>query len=328
MENINILVTSSGRRTKLLEYFKRTFNGIGKLVVTDMSSIAPTIYFADKHYLVPNICDENYFDIICDIIKKENIKGVFSLIDPELSMLSENEDKILSLGAKAIVSPKAVCDICFDKYKMYKFCTENGINTVKTYLTIEDFEADYKLSKIDFPVFVKPKCGSASIGINKVYNIDELKLIISQNDNLIIQELMRGQEYGVDVYTDLISKKIVSIFIKKKLVMRAGETDKAVSYKNEKLFEMVKAFIEKLGTLGQADIDIFEKDGEFYISEVNPRFGGGYPIAFECGCNFPKYILNNLMGIENNPEIGNYEAGIYMMKYDDVLIKKENELLH
>lgn len=104
--------------------------------------------------------------------------------------------------------------------------------------------------------------------------------------------------------------------------MRAGETDKAVSVKNDELFQMIISFVKQVGFVGQIDIDVFEKDGNFYISEVNPRFGGGYPHAYECGCNFPKYMIKNMMGNCNKSELGNYDEKIYMMKYLDVLIKK------
>jgi len=104
--------------------------------------------------------------------------------------------------------------------------------------------------------------------------------------------------------------------------MRAGETDKSVSFKDEKLFELICKFVAEIGYRGEIDIDIFDIGGEYYISEVNPRFGGGYPHAYECGCNHMKMILENLCGRENQKNIGIYEEGIYMMKYNEVSIKK------
>ena len=104
--------------------------------------------------------------------------------------------------------------------------------------------------------------------------------------------------------------------------MRAGETDKAVSFKDEKLFNLIEKFIKECGWNGQIDIDIFEINGEYYISEVNPRFGGGYPHAFECGCNHMTLIKNNINGKENKCNIGAYEDGIYMMKYNEIMVKK------
>ena len=150
--------------------------------------------------------------------------------------------------------------------------------------------------------------------MEKITNSNDLEFNMDKYENLMIQEYMDGTEYGIDVYIDMISKKVVSVFIKKKILMRAGETDKSVSVKNNELFDLVINFVKKLGFIGQIDIDVFEKNGKFYISEVNPRFGGGYPHAYECGCNFPKYMINNLISKINSPKVGLYDEDIYMMK--------------
>ena len=138
----------------------------------------------------------------------------------------------------------------------------------------------------------------------------------------MIQEFLDGQEIGADVYIDMNSHRVVSIFTKKKILMRAGETDKAVSFQDEKLFALIKQFAEEAGYTGQIDIDLFQVDGEYFISEVNPRFGGGYPHAYECGCNHMELILNNLEGKTNDGRIGQYEEGIYMMKYNEVMVRR------
>ena len=141
----------------------------------------------------------------------------------------------------------------------------------------------------------------------------------------MIQEYLCGQEIGADVYIDMISGKVVSIFTKKKLVMRAGETDKSVSFKEQKLFDLIERFVTESGYRGQIDIDIFEINGEYYISEVNPRFGGGYPHAYECGCDHMSMIANNIAGKENSKSIGCYKENVFMMKYNEVLIKEVRE---
>ena len=136
----------------------------------------------------------------------------------------------------------------------------------------------------------------------------------------MIQEYMKGQEIGADIYIDMISGEVVSIFTKKKLLMRAGETDKAVSFKDEELFKLIEKFVKEAGYRGQIDIDIFDVNGKYYISEVNPRFGGGYPHAYESGCNHMKLIMNNLNGIANKKNIGAYDEDIYMMKFNEVKV--------
>lgn len=210
-----------------------------------------------------------------------------------------------------------------NKYEMYKWLKKHGYKCAKSYLDKEEFYADVARGRINYPVFVKPAKGSASIAISKVYNKETLELLFANSEGLMIQEFLNGQEIGADVYIDLISKEIISIFTKKKILMRAGETDKAESIKDDKLFTLIKSFVSEAGYMGQIDIDIFNVNGEYYISEVNPRFGGGYPHAYESGANHMQMIINNLNGTRNESVIGdNYQEGIYMMKYNEILIKK------
>ena len=171
-------------------------------------------------------------------------------------------------------------------------------------------------------MFVKPARGSASISISKVYDRETVELLFAHEDGLMIQEFLDGQEIGADVYIDMVSHNVVSIFTKKKLKMRAGETDKAVSFKDDKLFALIEQFVKETGYNGQIDIDIFDVNSEYYISEVNPRFGGGYPHAFESGADHMKLIINNLDGKVNECSIGEYNDGIYMMKYNEVMFKR------
>ena len=204
---------------------------------------------------------------------------------------------------------------------MYKFLYNNGFNTIKSYIDKEEFYKDVEVGIIDYPVFIKPIKGSASMNINKVYSKEEVDLLFNRFDDLMIQEYINGAEYGADVYIDMISSEPVAIFTKEKIKMRAGETDKSVSIKDEKLFNLIKNFCKKVvGFRGVIDIDIFKVNDEYYISEVNPRFGGGYPHAYECGVNIPKMIIENIIGNENMNTIGNYKEGIYMMKYNEVKV--------
>lgn len=322
MKPINILILSAGTRNKIVQYFKKTLGENGKVIATDMSTIAPAIYEADKYYIVPRITVPGYIDIILDICKKENISGVLSLIDPELSLLAENEEKFKNIGTTVIGSSYELCERALDKMQMFQWLRSHGYNCAKSYVDKNEFFADVKTGKANYPAFVKPVRGSASIAISKVFDNETVDLLFDHSDNLMIQEYLDGQEIGADCYIDLLSGELVSVFTKKKIVMRAGETDKSVSFKDEKLFELIKKFVNESGWRGQIDIDIFEINGEYHISEVNPRFGGGYPHAYECGADHMKLIVNNLNGIVNSDVIGNYKENVYMMKYNEIMIKE------
>lgn len=316
----NILILSSGTRNKIVQYFKKELRGNGKVVCTDCDSLAPSLYEADAYYIVPRITEPTYLDAILEICEKEDINGIFSLIDPELSLLAKNKEMFESKGIMVFVSDYEQVEMCFDKYRFYEFCKKYNFPTIQTYINIETFRHDYKAGRIKFPVFIKPRNGSCSIHIQKIETMKELEFEYNRNENLIVQEFMNGTEYGIDVYVDMISKEIISIFIKKKLLMRAGETDKAVSVINDEMFKQIEKFVKQGNFKGQIDIDMFEKDGEYYFSEVNPRFGGGYPHAYECGCNFPKFMINNIEHVVNRKAQSKYKENVFMMKHLEVLI--------
>lgn len=321
---MNILILSAGTRDKVVQYFKKTVGNSGKVIATDCSNLAPAVYEADAFYLVPRINVPRYMDTVFDICKKENIDAVFSLIDPELSMLAERYEDFKQIGVTPIVSPYDLVETCFNKYEMSKMFRNHGLKTAKCYMSIDDFYTARDNGEIDYPVFVKPVCGSASIHINKVSSDKELEGLFHMYDDLMIQEYMDGTEYGVDVYIDMISGKCTSIFLKEKIKMRAGETDKSVSVKDDELFASIAKFVESVGFRGMIDIDIFKIKDEYYFSEVNPRFGGGYPHAYECGVDMPSQIINNLKGKINPVTIGDYKTGVCMMKFNEVMIRDMN----
>lgn len=322
---VNILILSCGTRNKIIQYTKKALDGKGKVIATDMSANAPALYEADVHYLVPRMTDPGYLDVIYDICKKEQVTGVFSLIDPELSLLAEHETEFQALGVTLIGSPWELCERTLDKWQMYQWLQEHGYPCARSYIDKEAFFEDVRNGKISYPVFVKPVRGSASIAISKVYDQETVELLFAHTEGLMIQEYLDGQEIGADCYIDLISKELISIFTKKKLVMRAGETDKGVSFKDPELFALIERFVKESGFCGQIDIDIFDCNGTYYISEVNPRFGGGYPHAYECGADHLHYVVENLQGKANVPAIGAYEEGLVMMKYNEIMIRRENE---
>jgi carbamoyl-phosphate synthase large subunit len=317
---MNILILSCGTRNKIVKYFRRELEGRGKVMAADCSCLAPALYEADEHFIVPRIDDSSYVDVILNICKENKVDAVLSLIDPELSLLAERKKDFLSIGTTPIVSEYNEVERCFDKYEMYKFLTDKGFKTARSYIDKEEFYKDIESGVVSYPVFIKPVRGSASININKAASKEEVDMLMRLHGDLMIQEFMEGTEYGVDCYIDMITHEPVVIFAKEKIKMRAGETDKAMSIKDEKLFKLVKSFVKQTGLTGIIDMDIFKIDGEYYISEVNPRFGGGYPHAYESGVNVPGMIINNLAGMVNAEVIGQYEEDIYMMKYNEVKI--------
>ncbi len=324
----NILFCSVGRRGRLLMNFRESMNGCGQIVATDNSPIAPALFFADKTHLVPRITAPDYLEKVFEICVEEGIKAVTTLIDPEIELIAGHRQEFLDKGILPLCPADWTAHLCFDKYEMFKHLTAKGVRTVLTYNSIEGLKEGLAKGEVKFPVFMKPISGSGSVGIGKVHSIEEAEAKF--NDGIhtyIIQELMTGGDCDADVYVDCISHKPVSIFSKKKMESRIGGASKTISFKDEKLFAFVEEVCSVLELNGPCDMDFFIKDGEYYLSEINPRFGGAYLHAYGAGVDFVKLILNNIKGIENKPEIGNYDEDVIMLMYDDVVITSKSELM-
>ncbi|MCH5261515.1 MAG: ATP-grasp domain-containing protein [Lachnospiraceae bacterium] len=317
---MNILILSCGTRNKLVRYFREKGNGFERVVGTDCSAYAPALYETDKHYLVPRMTAPNYLDTILNICADEKINAILPLQEDELYLIASNKELFTERGICPIVSEPDTVELCRDKFAFYNHLTKHNLPALPTYDSLTAFRNSYEAGKMEFPVFVKPSRGCGSIGIQKVEQMELLEVLCRySSESLLIQSFAEGEEYGIDLYVDLLSHKPVSIFAKKKLRMRAGETEKSVSIKDDALFSLVMQTAETLSLAGPVDMDIFCVDGKYYISEINPRFGGGYPHAYSCGVNFPKLIASNLSGQENTDAIGSYEDGICMLKYTDLM---------
>lgn len=312
----------------MLMDFRESIKGSGKLIATDLSPVAPALFFADKTYLVPRINEEGYFDRILEICKENDIKAITTLIDPEIEILASHREELVAKGILPLCPADWTAKLCFNKYEMFKHLRSKGVRTVLTYNSIESFREGLDKGEISFPVFMKPISGSGSVGIGKADNMEE---VMDRWNNggftYIIQELMTGGDCDADVYVDCISHKPVAIFSKRKIESRIGGASKTISYKDQKLFDFVEEVCSVLELNGPCDMDFFIKDGEYYLSEINPRFGGAYLHAYGAGVDFIKMILTNMEGKENQSIIGQYDEDVIMMMYDDVVIARKSELL-
>ena len=324
---MNLLILSPGRRVEIVEYFKEVFHASGRQVFTlDMSPYAPALYAGDKYFCIKKDFSNliGYIEDIIFICKENNIDSILTLIDPELVLLSEHRLEFEKIGVKLILCDLEFIRSTFDKYGFYNRY-KDLIQLVDTVGTYNDAIQNIDKGTWRYPLFAKLRDGSASIGIKKIESSSDFEGI-KDNPMYIYQPYIDGTEYGVDAYFDMISGELVSVFIKKKIAMRAGETDKAISVKSDVILEEIKKVENIEGIYGPIDLDVFEDiNGKVYINEINPRFGGGHPHAYGCGINFMKLILNNLEGKINNPIFNDYKEGILMLKYNGLLFRDTNE---
>ncbi len=319
---MNVLILTAGSRVQTVRYFQNALAGEGKVIATDASELAPTLYAADGFHVVPLIADENYLSTILQICQDDQIDVALSLYDPELSLMAKHADDFAKVGTQLMLSPSEVIECAFDKWEFFNWLDGHGYATPKSWIELDQVKADLAAGKAQFPLFVKSRTGSASAGIAKIEDLPQLEKAMAETPDLIIQEFMPGEPIDVDCYVDMISGQVVSIFAKKKLRMRAGTADKSVSFKDDSLFELVVDFATAAGYRGAIDIDLFSTPTGWSILEVNPRFGGVYPHAYECGIDFPSMVLNNVRGQVNEPNIGAYESDWAMLGYDAPLMRK------
>lgn len=324
---MNLLILSPGRRVEIVEYFKETFHAAGRKVYTlDMSPYAPALYSGDEFFRIDKDFEhlDKYINDILGICKEKNISVILTLIDPELVLLSDYKELFESNGIKLILCDLTFIKQTFDKFGFYN-TYKDIIKLVDTVGSYDDAVARLESGEWSFPLFAKLRDGSASIGIKKISNYADFEGI-KEEKKYIYQPFIDGSEYGIDAYFDMITGELVSVFMKKKIAMRAGETDKAISVKSEKVLNEVKKLTNIKGLFGPIDVDVFvSKSGEVFINEINPRFGGGHPHAYGCGVNFMQLILNNLEGKKNDPSFNNYKEGIMMLKYNGLLFRNINE---
>jgi len=323
---MNLMILSPGRRVEIVEYFKETFHKVGCFVYTlDMSPYAPALYAGDEFFCIKKDFSNlsTYIDDVVKICVEKDVKAVLTLIDPELVLLSDYKDRFEKHGIKLILSDIEFIKETFDKFGFFN-TYRNTIKLVDTVGSYESAVEKLRSGEWKYPLFAKLRDGSASIGIKKVESENDFEAT-KGNDKYIYQPFIKGDEYGVDAYFDMISGELVSVFMKKKIAMRAGETDKAISVKSDAVLAEVKKITNIKGLRGPIDIDVFVSEkNEVFVNEINPRFGGGHPHAYGCGVNFMQLILNNLQGVKNEPTFHNYKEGILMLKYNGLLFRDTN----
>lgn len=310
---MNIILTSVGRRTYMVEYFKKALGGNG-LVYASNSIDTYTLHQADDYVITPQIYDDNYVAFLLSYCKKHSISALISLFDIDLPILSRNKSLFEQAGIRLVISDYPVTQICNDKWQTYQFLSAIGIRQTPTFINLSEAKSALANGKLSFPLFIKPRWGMGSIGIYKIETDVELDVLytklhrdifrtylkfessIDKNECILIQQAIQGQEYGVEIFNDL-NGNYVSTFAKKKISMRAGETDIAETIDAEPFMMIAKQISKELRHIANLDVDCFvEEDGNICVLEMNCRFGGQYPFTHNAGVDEPKQIIKWLEG--------------------------------
>lgn len=309
---MNLLFSCIGRRGSIADYFRKHLNSSDMIIGTSNTELTPGFNSCDKAFVMPSIKDEDYLTKFLELCKKEKIDAVLSFFDLDIEKISKIREDLEKEGITPIFPDSNVSKICFDKFETHEFLKNNGFNSPQTYIDLELAIEDIEKEKLSFPLIVKPRFGFGSKHLFVARNMEELKIFFKYGPDMIVQEFMEGQEYGYDILNDL-NGKALSCVVRKKYSMRSGETDQAITVKSKKLVKEGINLANSLKNIGPLDVDFFVHNEKVFILEMNPRFGGGYPLSQLAGADFPSLICKMIKGEKLEP-INDYKEGVVMMK--------------
>jgi carbamoyl-phosphate synthase large subunit len=311
-----VMFTAIGKRVELVRAFKSSFekNGImARVIGVDINpSMAPAGYFLDRIDKVAKATDDGYIEDLLRICTEQQVDMLIPLYEPEFTGIVENRQQFGQNGTKVVLSDKKALKICSDKYKTFGFFEEAGIKTPKSWLS------NQLPSKMKFPLFVKPCCGMGSMGAQKVFNNVSLTSALEYSVNMIIQQYIEGTEYTLDVLADF-NGQVLSVVPRQRLEVRAGEVSKSKTADRPDLIEQAVYIVERLGAIGPLTLQCIDTGSEVYWIEINPRFGGGVPLAIQAGVDYPYLLYRMLKGETVSPFLGQYTKNLGMLRYDEAI---------
>lgn len=337
---MNVLLSSVGRRSYLVDYFKEALRGQGQVVATNTIAETTGMYAADVAEVVPPANESGFIDALLDVCRRYDVRLLCSLHDWVTPYIASHKSRFQAEGIITVVPDPEIIDICLDKYKTGQFANSIGLPFPKSFIELENALAAVNSREVDFPLILKPRWGQGSIAMKMVHTTEELKSAYRwihselsssglgylagkhQEHQVLIQQFVKGREYGVDVVNDLHGG-FAACFVKHKFAMRCGETDAAETVTMPEIEEYCRRIAEATKHPGIMDADFFlSEDGTVYLLEMNPRFGGGYPFSHMAGANIPAALIAWAKG--NDPEPGWLQVNPNIKSYKDIRLIRTN----
>lgn len=310
-----ILFTAIGRRVELVNACKSSFkshNIEAKIIGVDTNPVlAAAGYFVDDIYEISKVSENGYLDELLRICREQQVDMLIPLFEPEFLKIDNCRQQFLDIGTVVVLSNRRVLEICSNKFNTYVFLKASGVNTPESWLAGNVMEDK-------FPLFVKPCCGMGSMGARKVINNAELSSALGYGEEMLVQQYISGTEYTVDVLANFDGQAL-SVVPRERLEVRSGEVSKGKTVDRLDLIQQAAYIVEKLGAIGPLTLQCIDTGSEVYWIEINPRFGGGVPLAIKAGVDYP-YILYRLMrGEKVMPFLGEYKKNLGMLRYDEAM---------
>jgi carbamoyl-phosphate synthase large subunit len=319
--SLNVLITAGSRRVPLVQAFQRAVRatGGGRVVVTDVNPLSPTVYVADRSYEVPLSTDPEYLAAVERICAVERISLVVPTIDDELLTFAEASPRFADAGVRvAVSSPKAI-GACNDKYQTWRVLSARGLPVAETFLP-SDLPATPS-----FPLFIKPRFGRGGVGAFPIRDARELAFFLQYVADPVLQPYLNGPEFTIDVLSDF-QGQVLSVVPRERVVIRAGVVDRGRTVRDESLLSLGALCAQALECIGAINIQCRIVDGRPVIFEINPRFSGGIPLTIAAGADFPHMLVQAARGREVSPVIGRFSDALWMTSYETSVFVPETAI--
>ena len=309
-----VLFTCAGQRVDIVTAFKRAG---ARTLATDVNQLAPALYHADAHAFVPAVSDPTYVDALHALVREHDVKLIVPLTDLDHGVLARARDR---LGALVLLADAELVEALADKWLAHLLFVEKGIGSPPTWLPDELPE------DLEFPVLVKARMGFGSRGIYRCENRRELEFFLDYTtEDSMVQAACRGEEFSIDLFCDLDSRCLNAV-PRTMIESKGGESIKGMTIDDPELVEVGRFVSETLGLVGPANVQCFrEPDGTHRVTDINPRFGGAFPLPTAAGSRYPELAIALANGERPEPRLGDYRAGLYMTRYFGELVLSAGE---
>jgi carbamoyl-phosphate synthase large subunit len=310
-----VLFTCAGQRVDIVSAFKRAG---ATTIATDANQLAPALYHADHRELVPVVDDFGYIGALRNLTELYDVRLIVPLTDLDHVVLAQARAELAP--AVVLVPDEETAERCSDKYLAHRFFEERGIGTPPTWLPTE------LPREVRFPVLVKARKGFGSRHIYRAENETELDFFLRYTAaESMVQAECHGVEFSIDVFCDLDGRCVAAV-PRTMIESKGGESIKGMTVKDPGLIEFAAMVAEALQIIGPACIQCFrEPDGELQVTDVNPRFGGGFPLPTAAGSHYPELAIALANGEALEPRFGEFREGVVMTRFFSEVILEGNE---
>ena len=325
-EAFSVLLTSGGRRVALVREFQaalRSLGVAGRVLVADLRRNAAAFHAADAGVLVPRVTSPEYVPHLLSMCEREGVRMVVPLIDTELHLLAPHREQFAARGITLVVSSPATTELSLDKRTTRDFFLAHGFDTPRV-LEAAAILAD---PSAKYPFFLKPADGSCSVGATRIDDAEALAFHARHTANAMVQEFVRGEEYTLDVLADFTGR-VRCVVPRLRIETRAGEVSKGMTVKDPRLLDAGRRVVEALpGAVGCMTVQLFlTGEREVKFIEINPRFGGGFPLAAAAGAKYPEWLVAWALGRDPEVTLDGWTDGLVMLRYDDAVFVRRDEI--